>query len=80
MYENGEGIEKDEKKKLYHLGLAAIGGHPFARRNLGCFEERNNRMSRADQRQLFTLGGCERGTLHVVLSHRSVLSSCLPYG
>ena len=31
MYSEGRGVEKDEKKELYHLEEAAIGGHPIAR-------------------------------------------------
>ena len=47
MYRNGEGFEKDEKKALHHLEQAAIGGHPFARNNLGVLEERKGRIDRA---------------------------------
>jgi tetratricopeptide (TPR) repeat protein len=46
-YALGHGIEKDEKKKVVHLEEAAIGGHPFARYNLGCHEWRNGRIERA---------------------------------
>ena len=31
MYRKGEGVEKDEKKEVYHLEEAAIAGHPEAR-------------------------------------------------
>jgi TPR repeat protein len=44
MHQLGEG--KDEKKLFYHLEEAAIGGHPNARRNLGCNEGNNGRMER----------------------------------
>ena len=47
MYHLGQGVEKDEKKKVYHLEVAAIGGHVLARHNLGCHEEDNGRMERA---------------------------------
>ena len=47
LYRDGYGVEKDEKKRLYHLEQAAIGGHPIARFKLGCFEVKNNRMDRA---------------------------------
>jgi tetratricopeptide (TPR) repeat protein len=47
MYDLGQGVEKDEKKKVYHLEVAAIGGHVYARHNLGCYEVRNGRMERA---------------------------------
>jgi TPR repeat protein len=38
MHRTGEGVEKDEKKSAHHLEVAAIGGHPNARYNLGCDE------------------------------------------
>jgi TPR repeat protein len=46
-YHNGEGVEKDEKKELYHLEEAAIGGHPSARYNLGIAEGKNGRIERS---------------------------------
>ena len=47
MYQNGHGVEKDEKKELHHLEQAAIGGHPDARHNLGCVEAINGQHNRA---------------------------------
>ena len=47
MYQKGQGVEKDLKKALYHLEEAAIGGHPYARYNLGHFEEEKGRYERA---------------------------------
>ena len=47
MYSKGEGVEKDQKKELYHLEEAAIGGHPKARYNLGVYERDNRRFVRA---------------------------------
>ena len=35
MYHEGEGVEEDKEKYIYHLEEAAIGGHPYARHNLG---------------------------------------------
>ena len=46
MYDQGI-VEKDEKKKLYHLECAVIGGHVHGRFNLACLEEKNGRMDRA---------------------------------
>ena len=43
----GHGIEKDEKKEVFHMEEAAIGGHPFARYNLGCHEGSNGVIERA---------------------------------
>ncbi len=47
MYQLGEGVEKDKKKAVYHTEEAAIGGHPDARHNLGCYEGKNGRHERA---------------------------------
>jgi TPR repeat protein len=47
MYDLGQGVEKDEKKQVYHLEEAAIGGNVLARHNLGCYEDRNGKMKRA---------------------------------
>ena len=41
-YHEGDVVEKDEEKEVYHYEKAAIGGHPEARHNLGCYEERND--------------------------------------
>eukprot|EP00984_Skeletonema_dohrnii_P005372 scaffold1890_cov86-Skeletonema_dohrnii-CCMP3373.AAC.4 len=47
MYKTGEGGEKDDKKAVYHMEEAAIGGHPAARYNLGVYEWNNGRVDRA---------------------------------
>mmetsp|Transcript_12051 Transcript_12051/g.19897 ORF Transcript_12051/g.19897 Transcript_12051/m.19897 type:complete len:315 (-) Transcript_12051:215-1159(-) len=47
MYQNGDYVEKDEKKQLYHLEQAAIGGNADARYNLGCLEVKSCRLDRA---------------------------------
>ncbi len=47
MYYNGEGVEKDVKKRLRHLKEAAIRGHPGARYNLAMYEKENGRHVRA---------------------------------
>eukprot|EP00984_Skeletonema_dohrnii_P022069 scaffold11198_cov103-Skeletonema_dohrnii-CCMP3373.AAC.5 len=46
IYE-GRVVEKDGKKRVYHLEQAAIRGHATARYNLGCAEDENGRMDRA---------------------------------
>jgi hypothetical protein len=47
MYRLGESVEKDEKKHVYHLEEAAIGGHPGARFNLAAHAWNNGRHERA---------------------------------
>jgi TPR repeat protein len=46
-YYRGKGVEKDEKKAVYHLEQAAIGGHPGARGFLANYEVDNGRVKRA---------------------------------
>ena len=47
MYGTGEGAEKNDKKQIYHLEEAAIGGHPEARYEIGCVEWENSKYERA---------------------------------
>ena len=47
MYRNGEGVQKDDGKYIYHLEEAAIGGHPLARYDLGVYESNNGNIERA---------------------------------
>ena len=47
MYRYGQGVEKDEKKSIYHAEQAAISGHPEARHGLGAYEGMNGRFERA---------------------------------
>ena len=47
LYYQGEGVEKDMKKAVYHLEQAAIGGHPDARGGLADYEMSNGRVKRA---------------------------------
>ena len=47
MYHFGGGVEKDEKKDVYHLEEAAIGGHPEARYRLGINEGGKGRINRS---------------------------------
>ena len=37
-YNNGDGVERDEKKAVHYWELAAMGGDAMARHNLGCFD------------------------------------------
>jgi TPR repeat protein len=47
MYKNGDGVEKDMKKAIYHWEEAAIAGHPGARHSLGCIDAINDRFEGA---------------------------------
>eukprot|EP00984_Skeletonema_dohrnii_P037318 scaffold39302_cov172-Skeletonema_dohrnii-CCMP3373.AAC.1 len=60
-YREGKGVEKDEKKEVYHLEQAAIGGHPTARWNLACHEGINGRFDRAVKHWIIGANlGCDR--------------------
>ena len=47
LYRDGKGVEKDEKRAVWHLEEAAIAGHPIARYSLGLYEGSNHRYGRA---------------------------------
>ena len=46
-YTNGNGVERDEKKAKHYFELAAMGGNPYARHNLGNNEWRLGNIDRA---------------------------------
>jgi len=46
-YEVGKGVEKDVSKAIHHYQIAAIGGHEYARYQVGIMEETNGNMDRA---------------------------------
>ncbi len=59
-YGEGKGVEKDIKKKIYHLEEAAIGGNPNARYNLANHEGRNGREDRAYRHLIIAANlGCD---------------------
>ena len=47
FYSGRCGVEKDEEKEIYHLEIAAIGGHPYARHNLAFVEDSRGNKERA---------------------------------
>jgi TPR repeat protein len=60
IYRKGEGVEKDEKKEIYHLEEAAIAGHPIARCTLAMNEGRNKRYERAVKHWIIAANlGCD---------------------
>ena len=66
MYSEGQGVERDLKKKIYHLEEAAIGGHPDARFNIGNHEFRNGRKNRAVKHWIIAAKLGEDDALHNV--------------
>ena len=55
LYRRGEGVEEDVGKEIHHLEVAAIGGDPSARYNLGVFEWNKN-------------GNADRAVKHFVIA------------
>jgi len=58
-YDQGRGVERDEKKALHYYELAAIGGDVRARHNLGCMEVEAGNMDKALRHFMIAVkGGC----------------------
>jgi TPR repeat protein len=47
LYQDGEGVEMDAQKQVFHLEEAAMAGHHMARHNLGCIDAKSGRFERA---------------------------------
>ena len=62
-YENGHGVEIDEKKANHYYKLAAIGGDVDARYNLGNNELRAGNMNRALKHYMIAAGGGDDNSL-----------------
>ena len=66
LYRNGNGVEKDMKKAVYHLEQAAIGGHPGARGLLAYHEMKNGRFERAAKHLMINANlGCDESLKYV---------------
>ena len=60
LYDDGDGVEKDIKKAVYHFEQAAIGGHPQARGILALLEMDNCRFERAAKHFIIAANlGCD---------------------
>jgi len=46
-YQHNQGVEEDMEKAMYHMTLAAIGGHEYARHALGNVEKEKGNYNRA---------------------------------
>eukprot|EP00984_Skeletonema_dohrnii_P010227 scaffold3993_cov81-Skeletonema_dohrnii-CCMP3373.AAC.1 len=76
MYYEGKDVEKDEKKEVYHLEKAAIGGHPGARYNLGCYEGERFKFERAVKHWIIAANLGDEDSMHNVRdTYRSGLVS-----
>jgi hypothetical protein len=60
MYHTGNGVEKDQKKAMYHSEQAAIEGHYGARYNLAVHEKDKGRLDRAAKHLIIAANlGCD---------------------
>ena len=66
MYHNGEFVEKNRKKVIYHLEEASIGGLPDARYDLGVEEGNDGRSERARKHLIIAAKQGHDGALNVV--------------
>ena len=57
VYDNGDGVERDEKKAEYYLELAAMEGDVVARYNLGVDEENTGNYDRALKHYMIAVRG-----------------------
>ena len=65
-YYDGDGVEKNEKKAVYHFEQAAIGGHPDARWLLAKYEAENGRFEREAKHLIIAANlGCEESLQRV---------------
>ena len=71
MYREGQSVEKDEEKKVYHWEKAAIVGHHDARFNLGCFEEGNGNIDRAVRHFIIAANLGDEGSMKALWKHYS---------
>ena len=67
-YDNGRGVEIDEKKAKHYWELAAMGGCVFARHNLGCAEEEAGNNQRAMKHFLISARVGDKDSLDKVTS------------
>jgi hypothetical protein len=60
LYFEGDGVEKDINREVYHLEQAAIGGHPGARGILANYEMKNGRFERSAKHWVIAANlGCD---------------------
>jgi TPR repeat protein len=70
-YHDGEGVEKDEEKAVYHLEQAAIGGHTTARHCLGYLEGNNGNIKRAVKHSIIAANLGHEKSMKVLWWHYS---------
>ena len=72
IYENGTGVEVDEKKAIHYYELAAMGGDVLARNNLGCIEEEAGNLERAKKHWMIAVKDGYADSLMTIQSLHSI--------
>ena len=67
MYREGQGVEKDAGKELFHLEESAIGGHPIGRSNLGGYEYVHGNPKRAAKHWIIAVKQGNKFSLKVLM-------------
>ena len=65
-YQQGFGVERDEKKAIHYTELAAMGGDIYARHNLGCSEANKSNYDRALKHFMIAVKGGHNGSLKAI--------------
>jgi TPR repeat protein len=71
MYYKGECVEKDKEKEVYHCEKSAIGGHPYARHILGCYEQKAGNIERAVKHLIIAANLGNEMSMRVLWRHYS---------
>jgi hypothetical protein len=71
MYGEGVGVEEDEEKEVYHYEKAAMGGHPYARNNLGYYEKIKGRAERSVKHYIIAANLGNEGSMKALWGHYS---------
>jgi len=66
VYDNGEGVNVDQKKAKHYYELAAMGGHVDARHNLGIDEENADNIDRALKHLMIAVRGGGNDSLKTI--------------
>ena len=65
-YDNGRGVERNEKKAVHYYELAAMGGDELARYALGILEMRSGNIDRALKHFMIAAGGGYNESLNMI--------------
>ena len=77
LYDDGDGVAPDQGKYTHHLKVAAIGGHPGARYNLGIHEWNNYNIKRAMKHWVIAAAQGDDLSIKMLLEKYSISEGCV---